>query len=107
VEEVEKETTNVEVGKAIEEDKRKHDEDAPNGDTYPMDIDILETSTRIPIIGGNLPINKMGLGLHTPYNLNKVEDLKKFQFDKDIRRIVQQQNIKLPVTRGNPLFVVT
>jgi hypothetical protein len=71
-----------------------------------MDTDIPGSSTKVPLTNGHLPVRELGLGLHTPYKPNKVENLKKFRFDKATNRIVQQTR-KLPVTGGNPLSVVT
>jgi hypothetical protein len=34
-------------------------------------------------------------------------NLNKFGFNKETSRIVQQQTRKVPVTRGNPLLVIT
>jgi hypothetical protein len=48
----------------------------------------------------------MELGLSTPYNPNKVVNLKKFKYDKATSQIVQQQVRKVPVIGGNPLAFV-
>jgi hypothetical protein len=49
-----------------------------------MDIDILETSTKVPLTCGILQFGEMELGIHTPYKPSKVENLKKFIFDKSM-----------------------
>jgi hypothetical protein len=49
----------------------------------------------------------MELGLRTPYKPNKVENLKKFEYDKPTRKILQRKFKKVSVTGGNPLVILT
>jgi hypothetical protein len=93
--------------KEVEEEERKQKEDTLNNYASPMDTNIPEMLVGIPLTSGHLPVGEFRLELHTPYKPNKVSNLKRFRFDKTTSVIVQKHSRNLPVTRGNPLSVVT
>jgi hypothetical protein len=93
--------------KAIEEEKIKKDKEVIDNDASPMDIEIHGSSLEIPLTRSYPLVDELGLGLHTPYKPNKVENFKRFKFDEAIDRIVQQQTQKILFIGGNPLSVVT
>jgi hypothetical protein len=48
------------------EEQRKKDEEERNNIIDPMDMDILGSSTDIPLIGGHFPLDELGFGAFTP-----------------------------------------
>jgi hypothetical protein len=47
------------------------------------------------------------MGLCTPFKTRKVPNLKKFKYDKDRGKIIQEKIRKVPVRGGNPISVLT
>jgi hypothetical protein len=103
--EVARKATNEAIEKAVEEEQHKKYEEAQNDDTSPMDTNIPEIST--VATSGHTQLRGLILGIHTPFKPSKVENLKKFKYDKAMGRIVQQQVKQVSFTRGNPLSLLT
>jgi hypothetical protein len=82
---------------------RKKDEEALNNDASPMETNISGSLEDIPLTGDYFLVDEILLGLHTPYRIIKVVNLKKFRFEKSTGKIVQQQNQEDPNYKRQPI----